>query len=65
MIECPEIKREQPQDRKTILETLSPPVAKILSPVERQEPAKELLVFVTKPEDPFLTKELKKSSPIE
>ena len=36
----PEIKQKQPQDRKTIFETLSLPVAKILSPVARQAPTK-------------------------
>ena len=41
MIVCPEIKQKQPQDRKTIFETLSLPVAKmILSPVARQAPTK-------------------------
>ena len=37
---CTEIKQKQPQDRKTIFETLSLPVAKILSPVARQAPTK-------------------------
>ena len=32
----PEIKPKHPQDRKTVFETLSLPVAKILSPVARQ-----------------------------
>ena len=36
----PEIKQEQPQDRKTIFEILSLPVAKIQSPVARQTPTK-------------------------
>ena len=36
----PEIKQKQPQDRKTIFEILSLPVAKILSPVARQAPTK-------------------------
>ena len=36
----PEIKQKQPQERKTIFETLSLPVAKILSPVARQAPTK-------------------------
>ena len=40
MIVCPEIKQKQPQERKTILERLSLPVAKILSPVARQAPTK-------------------------
>ena len=40
MIVCPEIKQKQPQDRKTSFETLSLPVAKILSPVARQAPTK-------------------------
>ena len=40
MIACPEIKQKQPQDRKTSFETLSLPVAKILSPVARQAPTK-------------------------
>ena len=40
MIVYPEIKQKQPQDRKTIFETLSLPVAKILSPVTRQAPTK-------------------------
>ena len=40
MIVCTEIKQEQPQDRKTIFETLSLSVAKILSPVARQAPTK-------------------------
>ena len=40
MIVCPEIKQKQPQDRKTIFETLSVPVAKILSPVARKAPTK-------------------------
>ena len=39
-IACHEIKQEQPQDRKAILETLSLPVAKILSPVARQAPTR-------------------------
>ena len=39
----PEIKQKQPQDRKTIFETLSLPVAKILSPVARQAPTKHLI----------------------
>ena len=34
------VKQKQPQDRKTIFETLSLPVAKILSPVARQAPTK-------------------------
>ena len=34
----PEDKQKQPQNRKTIFETLSLPVAKILSPVARQAP---------------------------
>ena len=38
MIVCPDIKQKQPQDRKTIFETLVLPVAKILSPVARQAP---------------------------
>ena len=33
MIVCPEIKQKHPQDRKTIFETLSLPVAKVLPPV--------------------------------
>ena len=33
MIVCPEIKQKQAQDRKTHVETVLPPVAKILSPV--------------------------------
>ena len=44
MIVCPEMKQEQPQDRKTISETLSLPVAKILSPVARQAPTKSLMI---------------------
>ena len=40
MILCPEIKQKQPRDRKTSFETLSLPVAKILSPVARQAPTK-------------------------
>ena len=36
VIVCTEIKHRQQQDRKTILETLSLPVAKILSPIARQ-----------------------------
>ena len=40
MIVCTEIKQKQSQDRKTIFETLSLPVAKILSPVVRQAPTK-------------------------
>ena len=40
MIVCPEIKQKKPQDRKTVFETLSLPVAKILSPVARQVPTK-------------------------
>ena len=36
----PEIKQKQPQSRKTVSETLSLPVAKILSPVARQAPTK-------------------------
>ena len=36
----PEVKQKQPQDRKTVFETLSLPVAKILSPVARQAPTK-------------------------
>ena len=36
----PEITQKQPQDRKTIFETLSLPVAKILSLVARQAPTK-------------------------
>ena len=39
----PEIKQKQPQDRKTILETLSLPVAKVLSPLARQAPTKDFL----------------------
>ena len=35
---CPEIKQKQSRDRKTIFETPSLPVAKILSPVARQAP---------------------------
>ena len=35
-----EVKQKQPQDRKTIFETLSLPVAKILLPVARQAPTK-------------------------
>ena len=31
MIVCTEIKQKQPQDRKTVFQTLSPPVAEILS----------------------------------
>ena len=42
MILCPELKQKQPKDRKTSFETLSLPVAKILSPVARQAPTKEL-----------------------
>ena len=42
VIVCPEIKQKQPQDRKTLFETLSLPVAKILSPVARQVPTKYL-----------------------
>ena len=37
---CTENKQQQPQDRKTIFETLSLPVAKIFSPVARQAPTK-------------------------
>ena len=44
MIACPEIKQKQPQDRKTVFETLSLPVAKILSPVARQAPTNILLL---------------------
>ena len=40
MIVCPEIKQKQPQDRKTIFETLSLLVAKILLPVARQAQTK-------------------------
>ena len=40
MIECPELKQTQPQDRKTIFETLLLPVTKILPPVARQAPTK-------------------------
>ena len=40
MIVCPEIKQNQPQDRKTIIETLLLPVAEILSPVARQAQTK-------------------------
>ena len=40
VIVCPEIKQEQPQDRKTIFERLPLPVAKILSPVARQATTK-------------------------
>ena len=40
IIMCTEIKQKQPQDRKTVFETLSLPVAKILSPVARQAPTK-------------------------
>ena len=40
MIVCSEIKQRQPQDRKTVFETLSLPVAEILSPVARQAPTK-------------------------
>ena len=40
MILCTEIKQKQPQDRETDFETLSLPVAKILSPVARQAPTK-------------------------
>ena len=40
IIVCTEIKQKQPQDRKTVFETLSLPVAKILSPVVRQAPTK-------------------------
>ena len=36
----PEIKQQQSQDRKAVLETLSLPVAKLLSPVARQAPTK-------------------------
>ena len=36
----PEVKQKQPQERKTVFETLSLPVAKILSPVARQAPTK-------------------------
>ena len=41
MLSCPEVEEKQAQDRKTIFETLSLPVAKILSPVARQAPTKE------------------------
>ena len=40
MIAYPVIKQKQPQNRKTIVGTLSFPVAKILSPVARQAPTK-------------------------
>ena len=43
MVVCPEIKQKQPQDGITIFETLSLPVAKILSPVARQAPTKPKL----------------------
>ena len=39
----PDMKQKQPQDRKTIFETLSLPVAKIRSPVARQAPTKVIL----------------------
>ena len=42
MIVCPEIEQKQPHDRNTISETLSRPVAKILSPVARQAPTKSI-----------------------
>ena len=42
MILCREIKQNQPQDCKTIFETLSLPVTKILSSVARQAPTKFL-----------------------
>ena len=49
MIVCPEVKQKQPPDRKTIFdsnfETLSLPVAKILSPLARQAPTKSLCKF--------------------
>ena len=45
MIVWPEIKQKQPQDRKTIFETLSLPVTKILSPVARQAPTKPWSAF--------------------
>ena len=40
LILCPEIKQKQAQDRKAHFETMSLPVAKILSPVVRQAPTK-------------------------
>ena len=40
-----EIKQKQLQDRKPVFETLSLPVAKILSPVARQAPTKARIVF--------------------
>ena len=42
MIVCPEIKQKHPQDRKSIFETLSLPVAKILPHVPRQAPTKSM-----------------------
>ena len=41
----PENKQKQPQNRKTISETLSLPVAKILSPVARQAPTKLMINY--------------------
>ena len=46
MIESAEIKQRQPQDRKTVFETPSLPVAKILSPVARLAPTKALLGLI-------------------
>ena len=52
MIVCPEIKQEQPQDCKTFFEILSLPVAKILSPVERQAPTKTEITIAQKSDLP-------------
>ena len=52
MIACPDIKQKQPQNRKTLFETLSLPVAKILSPVARQAPTKFGALSVANPLPP-------------
>ena len=43
IIVCPEIKQKQAQDRKTHFETVSLPVAKILSLVARHAPTKHVM----------------------
>ena len=50
MIACTEIKQAQAQDRKTHFETVSLPVAKILSPVARQAPTKVRVFKVVLPQ---------------
>ena len=54
MIVCLEIEQKQAQDRKTHFETVSLPVAQVLSPVARQAPTKRGILGVTVSQNSFV-----------